>query len=73
MDPSNVVDPDPVDPKLSVLLDPDPDIDPSFLIRFEEISENKFRIFLILYDTLVPVGNIFFSVATQMSRKGPDP
>jgi hypothetical protein len=45
MDPSNVVDPDPWDLKLSGLLDPDPDIDPSFLIRFEEISENKFRIF----------------------------
>jgi hypothetical protein len=46
LDPGNVVDPDPdpVDPKLSGLLYPDPDIDPSYLLRFEELSENKFNI-----------------------------
>jgi hypothetical protein len=36
LDPGNVVDPDldPVDPKLSGLLDPNPDLDPPYLSRF---------------------------------------
>jgi hypothetical protein len=43
VDPGNVFYPDPVDPKCSGLLDPDPDMDPFYLIRLEKISENKFR------------------------------